>query len=118
MTGPQSRLPNRLTVMGRKRVSARARPISAITARNLPMTNCAPRTGRVSKISSVPDCCSSLHWRIVNAAARKISKIGIHWKRGRTSAMPRAKKVLTQKKEKRVAARKAPRKISAIGDPK
>ncbi len=104
--------------MGKKMVSARATATSAITARNLPATNWIGETGSVSSTSSVPERCSSLHWRIVSAATRKIISTGIQRKRGRTSAMPRAKKVSTQKKENNVAARNAPTKMSAIGEPK
>ena len=49
--------------------------------------------------------------RMVMAALRKMSRIGIHSKRGRTSAILRAKNVSTQKKTNRFTARKAPRKI-------
>ena len=75
-------------------------------------------TGSVSSTSSVPERCSSLHWRMVSAATRKIISSGIHRNSGRTSAMPRAKKAATQKKAKSVAARKTPTKISAMGEPK
>ena len=82
------------------------------------MTNCVVETGRVSRISRVPERCSSLHWRIVSAAAMKIISTGIQRKSGRTSAMPRAKKVSTQKNENRVATRNAAMKMIAIGEPK
>ena len=48
---------------------------------------------------------------MVKAATRKISSTGIHWNRGRASAMLREKKVSTQKKTKRETVRKAPRKM-------
>ncbi len=117
-TGPQSRSPSMLAVIGRKSVSARDTTIRAMTAMNLPHTRLTRRTGRVSRTSSVPPRCSSLHWRIVKAATRKIIRIGIHLNRGRTSAMFLAKKVSAQKKEKRVTTKKAPTKISAMGEPK
>ena len=105
-------------VMGRKRVSARATITSAMTARNLPTTSWIEETGSVSSTSSVPERCSSLHWRIVSAATRNIISSGIQRKSGRTSAMPRAKNVSTQKKENRVTAKNAPTKMRAIGEPK
>ncbi|OQA38078.1 MAG: hypothetical protein BWY52_03301 [Chloroflexi bacterium ADurb.Bin325] len=85
---------------------------------NLPMTSCTLLTGSVSSTSSVPARCSSLHWRMVSAATRKTISSGIQRKSGRTSAMPRAKKVSTQKKANNVTARNAPMKSSAIGEPK
>jgi hypothetical protein len=72
--------------------------------------------GMVNRISSVPVCCSSLHWRMVSAAARKIISVGIQRNMGRRSAMPRAKNSSTQKNVKSVAARNTPTKISAIGE--
>jgi hypothetical protein len=104
--------------MGRNTVSKSASATSAMTARNLPRTSCTLLTGNVNRTSSVPDRCSSLHCRMVSAATRKIRSTGIQLNIGRTSAMPRAKKVLTQKKVKRVTARNAPMKMIAIGEPK
>jgi hypothetical protein len=89
-----------------------------MTARNLPRTSCTLLTGSVSSTSTVPERCSSLHCRIVSAATRKIVRTGIQRNSARTSAMPRGKKVSTQKNTKRVAARNTPTKINAMGEPK
>jgi hypothetical protein len=51
---------------------------------------------------------------MVSAASRKISRIGIQRNNGRTSAMPRTKKVSTVKKMKSTAARNVPRKIGSV----
>ncbi len=118
ITGPQSRVPSRVTVIGKNSVRASARTTKAITARNLPTTSWIGETGRVSSTSRVPDRCSSLHCLMVNAATRSIKSTGVQRKSGRTSAMPRAKKVSIQKNENSVTARKAPTKMSAMGDPK
>ena len=50
---------------------------NASTARNFPNTSRTCETGRVSSTSRVPDRCSSLHWRMVKAASRKINSSGI-----------------------------------------
>ena len=117
-TGPQSRSPRMLTEMGRNRVSANPRVTSAITATSFPSTSCSRGMGRVSNTSIVPTRCSSLHWRMVSVATRKIITTGIHWKRGRMSAMLRAKNASTQKKRKKVTTRNTPTKIRASGEPK
>ncbi len=44
--------------------------------------------------------------------------MGIHWNSGRTSAIPRAKKVSMVKKITKVAATNVPKKIRASGEPK
>src|SRR6202044_3424187 len=74
--------------------------------------------GEVSSSSRVPARRSSAHERIVSADTRKISRIGIHWNSGRTSARLRSKKVATQKKIKSVAPRKAARNRNAAGEAK
>ena len=107
-----------LTVTGRDRVNTRESTSRAITARNLPMTMYVRFTGSVRSSSKVPLRCSSLHWRIVNVATRKIIRTGIHRNNGRTSATFLTKKVSTQKKMKRLAARKTPMKMRARGEPK
>src|SRR5579863_6740241 len=86
--------------------------------RNLPSTSSAGEVGEVSSSSRVPERRSSAQARIVNAATRKISRIGIHWNSGRTSARLRSKKVATQKKMKSVAPRKAARNRKAAGEAK
>jgi hypothetical protein len=91
ITGPQSSWPNIEAVMGRGRVSSRAMPTSVMPAANLPSTRSRVRTGSVSRTSSVPIFCSSLHCRMVTAATRKIRRNGSDWNSGRTSAMFRAK---------------------------
>jgi hypothetical protein len=53
---------------------------------------------------------------MVRVETRKISSSGIQRNIGRTSAMFRAKKVSTQKKVKRVAAKNTPTKIRAMGE--
>src|SRR5690606_28584111 len=55
---------------------------------------------------------------MVMAATRKISRIGIHSNRGRTSAMLREKKASTQKNTNRLTARKVARNTNATGDEK
>jgi hypothetical protein len=55
---------------------------------------------------------------MVRAATKKINSSGIQLKSGRTSASPRAKKGSTQKKVKSVTAKKVPKKIMAMGEPK
>jgi hypothetical protein len=77
---------------------------------NLPSTSASGVTGAVSRLSRVPARRSSDQARMVSAATRKMSSSGSHRKRGRTSAMLRAKKVSPQKKAKSTAARNAPRK--------
>ena len=95
-------------MIGSGRVSAKATATSAIAARNLPSTSRQVGTGKVASTSSVPARRSSLHRRMVSAAARKISSTGIQSNSGRVSAMLRAKKASTQKNTNRQAARKAP----------
>jgi hypothetical protein len=55
---------------------------------------------------------------MVSAATRKMRRSGIHRNNGRISAIFLAKKVSSQKKEKRQDRRKTPINIAAIGDPK
>jgi hypothetical protein len=74
------------------------------------------RTGSVISTSSVPDRRSSAHARIVIADTRRMSRSGIHWNSGRTSASPRAKNLACVKNRNRAAARKMVRKMSATGD--
>ena len=89
---------------------------STSIARNLPITSAIGRTGSVSRISSVPERCSSLHWRMPSAATSSITSSGIPANSGRTSAMPRAKNASTQKNMNRVAARNAPTAMKASGE--
>ncbi len=117
-TGPQSRSPIKETVIGSPDVSISAITTRVRAARNFPATIWHIRTGRVSRISMVPIFCSSLHRRMVNAATRKIRRIGSHRNRGRISAILRAKKVSIQKKTKRERQRNVPVKIEASGDAK
>jgi len=55
---------------------------------------------------------------MVRALTKKIIKMGIQRNRGLISAEFLAKKVSSQKKEKRAAARKAPINRKAMGEPK
>ena len=96
------------TVTGSGSVSKSATATSAIAARNFPSTSRQVGTGSVASSSSVPARRSSLHSRIVSAAAKKISNTGIQSNKGRMSAIFRAKKASTQKNTNRQAARKVP----------
>ena len=93
------------TVTASGRVSAKATASSAQQARNFPSANCQALVGTVTTNSSVPTRRSSLHMRIVSAAAKKTSRIGSHSNIGRTSAMLRAKKASPQKKMNSVTPR-------------
>ena len=118
MTGPQSRLASRATVIGSGSVLINASSNRVKQARNFPMTKCHRLIGCVSTCSSVPLRRSSLHIRMVKAAQRKIRRIGIHSNSGRISAMLRAKKDSTQKKRNSVTAAKDARNNHATGDEK
>ena len=97
-------------MIGNGSVNTSANASSAQQARNLPATNSALVAGTVTTSSSVPLRRSSLHMRMVSAAARKISSSGSHSNIGRTSAMLRAKKASPQKNTNSVMPRKAARK--------
>src|SRR5690606_22358185 len=101
---------------GKTRVKASAIATKPKTAKDLPTTNCHKRTGKMSKISNVPLCCSSLHCRMVRDAAKKIITTDNHWNKARTSALPTAQHVSTQKKSAKVAAKKTPTNITASGE--
>ena len=58
------------------------------------------------------------HDKSKKSLVAKMSKMGIQRNIGRISATPRAQKASTQKKTNRLAARKTPTKMRAIGEPK
>ena len=117
-TGPQSKLPKFATVIGRIKVRNNATIKSNMTAKNFPITSQNLRTGSVNNNSKVPDLFSSLHCLIVRVPTKKIINIGIHRNSGLTSAKFIVKNVSTQKKIKRLAARKTPMNMTASGEPK